>query len=246
VCGGSPKPDSPLSFSPAGRTFSAEPRSTVSGYPADGGGPYGPEPAQSQLWDRARFRDLKVIGQYQDVYLLCESNEDLVLIDQHAAHERILYEKIKQSRKVKMASQGLLLPEIIDLNYREARVLEMFMPELSTLGFEIEPFGGGSFAIKSVPSLLGDRPIKQLVMEMVEKWIEDGSGDAAEKAIDDSLKLMACHGAIRANQRLTDMEIKVMLEQLDACENPSNCPHGRPTWIKLSKPFFEKAFKRTV
>ena len=81
---------------------------------------------------------------------------------------------------------------------------------------------------------------------MVEKWIEDGSADVAEKAIDDSIKLMACHGAIRANQRLTDMEIKTMLEQLDACENPSNCPHGRPTWIKLDKAFFEKAFKQMV
>ncbi len=78
------------------------------------------------------------------------------------------------------------------------------------------------------------------------EWIEDGSGDAVEKAIDDSIKLMACHGSIRANQRLTEMEIKTMLEQLDACENPSNCPHGRPTWIKLEKAVFEKLFKRVV
>ena len=81
---------------------------------------------------------------------------------------------------------------------------------------------------------------------MVEKWIEDGSVDVAEKAIEDSIKLMACHGAIRANQRLTDMEIKTMLEQLDACEDPSNCPHGRPTWIRLRKNYFDKAFRRVL
>jgi DNA mismatch repair protein MutL len=202
--------------------------------------------AQSQLWGQTRFSDLKVIGQYQDIYIVCESNQDLIVLDQHAAHERILYETLKQSRKMKTESQGLLIPETIDLNFREATILNKFLPALRSLGFEIEPFGGDTFAIKSVPAVLGDGEIKTLVVEMVEKWIEDGSVGVAEKAIDDSIKLMACHGAIRANQRLTDLEIKVMLEQLDACENPSNCPHGRPTWIKLEKKFFEKAFKRMV
>ncbi|MBW1864390.1 MAG: DNA mismatch repair endonuclease MutL [Deltaproteobacteria bacterium] len=214
--------------------------------PAGGSGFSKQVTAQSQLWDRTRFSDLKIIGQYQDIYIVCESNEDLILLDQHAAHERILYEKLKQSRKVKIESQGLLIPETIDLNYREANVLDKFLPELATLGFEIEPFGGDTFAIKSVPAVLGEREIKSLVVEMVEKWVEDGTTDVAEKAIDDTIKLIACHGSIRANQRLTDMEIKTMLEQLDACENPSNCPHGRPTWVKLSKQFFEKAFKRIV
>jgi DNA mismatch repair protein MutL len=201
---------------------------------------------QSQLWDQTHFSDLKVIGQYQDIYIVCESGQDLIMLDQHAAHERILYEKLKHSRNMKTESQGLLIPETIDLNYREAGVLNKFLPQLSGLGFEIEPFGGDTFAIKSVPAVLGEREIKTLVLEIVEKWIEDGSVEVAEKALDDSIKLMACHGAIRANQRLTDREIKTMLEQLDTCENPSNCPHGRPTWVKLSKQFFEKAFKRIV
>jgi len=202
--------------------------------------------AQSQLWGQTRFSDLKVIGQYQDIYIVCESGQDLIVLDQHAAHERILYEKLKQSRNMKTESQGLLIPETIDLNYREATVLNKFLPQLLALGFEIEPFGGDTFAIKSVPAVLGEREIKTLVLEMVEKWIEDGSVEVAEKALDDSIKLMACHGAIRANQRLRSVEIEAMLEQLDACENPSNCPHGRPTWIKLDRTFFEKAFKRMV
>ncbi|MFC1876482.1 DNA mismatch repair endonuclease MutL [Thermodesulfobacteriota bacterium] len=237
---------SPSSVSPM-RTLSNGPGPpTAFTKPADGNGFSKEVSAQAKLWDQTRFSDLKVIGQYQDIYIVCESNQDLILLDQHAAHERILYEKLKQSRKVKTASQGLLIPETIDLNYREARVLNKFLPELITLGFEIEPFGGDTFAIKSVPAVLGEHEIKTLVVEMVEKWIEDGSADVAEKAIDDSIKLMACHGAIRANQRLTDMEIKVMLKQLDACENPSNCPHGRPTWIKLDKMFFDKQFRRVL
>jgi len=214
--------------------------------PSDGSGFLKQASAQSQLWDQTRFSDLKVIGQYQDIYIVCEFNHDLILLDQHAAHERIRYEKLKKFRKVKAESQGLLIPETIDLNYREAKVLDTFLPELASLGFEIEPFGGGTFVIKSVPAVLEKGEIKSLVMEMVEKWIEEGSGDAVEKAIDDSIKLMACHGSIRANQHLTDMEIRAMLAQLDDCENPSNCPHGRPTWIKLEKAVFEKLFKRVV
>jgi len=219
---------------------------TVSTEPAHGSGFPKQVPAQTQIWDRTWFSDLKVIGQYQDIYIVCEFNQDLILLDQHAAHERILYAKLKQSRKTTPASQGLLIPETIELNYREAKVLENFLPELETLGFGIEPFGGDTFAVTSVPAVLGEHEIKTLVVAMVEKWIEDGSADVVEKAIDDSIKLMACHGAIQANQRLTDMEIKAMLKQLDACDDPSNCPHGRPTWIKLSKQFFEKAFKRMV
>ncbi len=238
-----PSPSGP----PPMETFSDEPGPRIAATTPVGGNGFSTQVAdQTPLWDQTRFRDLKVIGQYQDIYIVCESDQDLILLDQHAAHERILYEKLKQSRKVATESQGLLIPETMDLNYREATILEKFLPELATLGFTIEPFGGDTFAIKSVPAVLGDHEIKTLVMEMVEKWIEDGSADAAEKAIDDSIKLMACHGSIRANQRLTDMEIKTMLEQLDACENPSNCPHGRPTWIKLDKVFFEKAFKRLV
>jgi len=203
-------------------------------------------PTQPNLWGPARFRDLKVIGQYQDVYVVCESGQDLIMLDQHAAHERILYEKLSKFKDSGTASQRLLIPETLDLNYREAVVLKTFLPQFLTLGFEIEPFGGHTFVIKSVPAVLAQHEIKPLVIEIIEKWIEDGSDDVAEKAMDDGIKLMACHGAIRANQRLTDNEIKAMLEQLDTCDNPSNCPHGRPTWIKLSKDFFAKAFKRVV
>ena len=202
--------------------------------------------AQGKIWERTRFRDLKVIGQYQDIYIICESGQDLVLIDQHAAHERILYEKLRGYAETQIESQGLLLAETIEFNYREATSLAKMLPQLTDLGFEIEPFGGQTFVIKSIPAMLASQDIKALLTEIVDKKLENESDDMAENLLDDCIKLMACHGAIRANQRLNDRHINAMLSQLDACENPSNCPHGRPTWIKLSKSFFEKAFKRIL
>ena len=202
---------------------------------------------QAKLWERKRFGDLKVIGQVHDTYILCESTEGLVLIDQHAAHERILFDQLKnRSQASKKSAQKLLLPETIDLGYREAKILEELLPDLNELGMEIEPFGGNTFVVKSVPSLIENKEVKPLIMEIVEKMAQIGFTPGLEKAIDQCLILMACHGAIRANQKLSDQQIKGLLEQLDQCDQPSNCPHGRPTWISWSIKDLEKSFKRIV
>ena len=207
-----------------------------------------PETTVSQpgLWDKTRFVDLKVIGQFHDVYIVCEAGQDLVMIDQHAAHERIMYEHLKKHRGERVESQSLLMPETIDFGYREAGVLEKMMPELAKIGFQIEHFGGATYVVASAPALLKTSDVKPLVIELVEKWIEHGLDSITDRAMDDTLKIMACHAAVRANQRLTDLEIKTMLEQLDACDQPSNCPHGRPIWIKLERRYIEKLFKRVV
>ncbi len=229
-----------------GKFLEANINEKASGLKSDDAGWQDRTQAQGKLWEPAQFRDLRVIGQYQDIYIICESRQDLILIDQHAAHERILYEKLRGYVDAHLESQGLLLPETIELNYREATVLETMLPVLFSLGFEIEPFGGQTFVIKSMPALLDSQDIKTLLIEIIEKKLENQSDDMAEKVLDDCVKLMACHGAIRANQRLNDKQISTMLSQLDNCENPSNCPHGRPTWIKLTKGFFEKSFKRIL
>ena len=202
---------------------------------------------QTELWDRKRFGDLRVIGQHHNTYIVCESAEGIILVDQHAAHERILFERLKNRQaKGKKASQGLLIPETIELGYREADVLEKMITDLQNLGLDIEPFGGNTFVVKSVPSLLANREIKPLITEIAEKMIVDGLAPGLEETIDRCLILMACHGAIRANQRLHDEQIKDLLNQLDACDNPSNCPHGRPTWIEWNNRFLEKSFNRIV
>lgn len=202
---------------------------------------------QTPLWKKKRFGDLRVIGQFRDMFILGESGDGLILIDQHAAHERVLFEQLKNrfqdSRKT---SQKLLIPETIDLGYREAKILERLIPNLTDLGLEIAPFGGDTFVVKAVPLLLKNKEIKPLVVEIVEKTAQVGFSSGMETVLDQCLELMACHGAIRANQKLSDKEIEKLLHQLDTCDQPSNCPHGRPTWIRWSVKDLEKLFKRIV
>ncbi len=208
--------------------------------------PMSAQPSQQErLWPQKRFADLKIIGQFSETFLLCEAGQDLIVIDQHAAHERIMYEQLKRrAQKSRPATQGLLVPETIELGFREAQILQAMLSDLQRLGLEIEPFGGNTFIVKAVPVLLGQGSVEPLVNEIVEKMAEIGFAPGLEKAFHECLHLMACHGAIRANQSLNQVEIKRLLVQLDACEEPSNCPHGRPTWVKWDRRFFEKAFGR--
>ena len=202
---------------------------------------------QTPIWEKKRLSDLRIIGQLHNTYILCESKDELFLIDQHAAHERIVFEQLKKrSKGLKTASQRLLIPETIDLGYLEAEMLGSLISEFEKLGFEIEHFGGNTFVVKSVPGILSGRQVKPLIMEIVEKMIKTGFAPGLEKAMDEFLILMACHSAIRANQSLSDVQIKGLLEQLENCENPSHCPHGRPTWIKWTIKDLEKSFGRIV
>lgn len=210
-------------------------------------------PVQDGLWETKPFGDLRVIGQFRGTYILCESGRGLILIDQHAAHERIVYEKLKKrSEDSEVAVQHLLIPETVDLSFSEANVIEEILPDLNAAGLGIEPFGGNTFVIKSVPAVLENRDMKPLVVEIAERIVKLGlnpgtkSAQAVENALDECLKLMACHGAIRANRKLSDEQIRELPAQLEQCENPSNCPHGRPTWIEWSNRFIEKAFSRIV
>ena len=202
---------------------------------------------QTPIWGKKSFADLRIIGQLHNTYILCESKDELFLIDQHAAHERIVFEQLKKRPKdMKTAAQRLLIPETIDMGYLETEMLAGLIPGFEKLGLEIEHFGGNTFVVKSVPGILSGRQIKPLIMEIVEKMIKTGFAPGLEKAMDEFLILMACHSAIRANQSLTDVQIKGLLEQLENCENPSHCPHGRPTWIKWTIKDLEKSFGRIV
>jgi DNA mismatch repair protein MutL len=200
---------------------------------------------QKNLWDKKFFDDLAIIGQLHNTYILCESEEGLVLIDQHAAHERIVYELIKKSGDRTLPKQRLLIPEVVEFNFREAKIIEDLLPELENTGLEIEPFGNNTFAIKSVPSFLSDREIRPVLAEMVERIIELGFTDEFSKIIEECHKILACHSAVRARQELSEKHIKGLLCDLDNCENPNNCPHGRPTWISFTKKTLEKSFGRT-
>ncbi len=203
--------------------------------------------AQIPIWTETETPRLNVIGQALETYIICESREGLVLIDQHAAHERILYEKLKNRANAdRPQAQNLLMPETLDLNHAETAVMEQMLPEFERIGLEIEPFGGDTYVVKSVPSMLQDRDIRAVILEILDKSAETGVSSDPGQAVDHCLKIMACHGAIRANQRLSRDQMQALIAQLDACETPSHCPHGRPVWIKWSGRHLEKSFKRIV
>jgi DNA mismatch repair protein MutL len=200
---------------------------------------------QPPLWESSHSI-LTPIGQVYDSYIICESGENLILLDQHAAHERIIYEKLSDNAAQKrLPVQRLLIPETLDLGYRQAQILENLIPEMDRYGYEIELFGKDSFVIKSVPVILSGREIKPLVIEMVDRILETGLTASPEKALDACLKLMACHGAVRANHTLTLAEMSTLIMDLEACKIPAHCPHGRPTWIEWSRQDVERLFKRT-
>jgi DNA mismatch repair protein MutL len=190
---------------------------------------------------------MRIIGQLHNTYIVGEADAGLILIDQHAAHERILFERFSdRATHSPKAAQRLLVPESVELGYREAGVLEKLTPDLAELGLDIEPFGGNTFLIKSVPSQLANREVKPLLVEIVEKIVEIGSSSGLAEMLDECRMVMACHGAIRANQALSAAQINGLLAQLDECHNPSHCPHGRPTWIRWDIQSLEKSFKRIV
>jgi DNA mismatch repair protein MutL len=203
--------------------------------------------SQPALWGKKGFGDMRVIGQFHNTYIVCESEGGLILIDQHAAHERVLYEQFSaRSAGAQKSAQRLLVPETVELGYRETGVLEKIIPDLAELGLDIEPFGGNTFVVKAVPSFLAGREIKPILIEIVEKIAEVGAAPGLDQALDQSRMVMACHAAIRANQALTGTQIKGLLTGLDGCRNPSHCPHGRPTWIHWEIRNLEKSFKRVV
>jgi DNA mismatch repair protein MutL len=203
--------------------------------------------ATPQLWPDKAFSSLRVIGQLHNTYIICESADGLVLIDQHAAHERVLFESLRDAyKRSAIPKQGLLVPETLELSHREAGILETLLKDLRDMGVEIESFGGKTYLIKSVPALLAGKPVKPLVMEIVEKAADIGLSSDMGRGVDECLAIMACHGAIRANQKLGEEQIKALLEQMDDVEQASRCPHGRPTVIHQSLRQVEKDFKRIV
>ncbi|MGD9010514.1 MAG: DNA mismatch repair protein MutL, partial [Desulfobacteraceae bacterium] len=202
-------------------------------------------PEQSGLWSDARFAQLTVIGQFHGTYIICQNEQGLILIDQHAAHERIVYEALKQ-RAGRVDSQRLLMPETVELGYAEAQLLEQLVPRLDEMGLELEPFGGNTFVIKAVPAVLDDRDLAGVVVEIADRASAVGMAAGLDKILDECRMVMACHNAVRAHHRLSHEQIDRMLARLDRCDNPSHCPHGRPTWIQWTVNDLEKAFKRIV
>jgi len=185
---------------------------------------------------------LRVLGQLDNSYIIAEGPDGLYLIDQHAAHERILFEKIRQQRSQRdIEVQGLLEPVAFEVSPRQEALLKTRYQDLVEFGFAIEPFGDRTFLIRALPALIHDRDWVGMLRELLESLPQGDKSDWAEGVT----ITMACHGAVRAGKSLTEIEMRELVRQLEQCATPHTCPHGRPTMIHLSSNQLKKEFGRT-
>jgi DNA mismatch repair protein MutL len=189
----------------------------------------------------------RVVGQVLGTYIVAEQEDSLILVDQHAAHERVVYEALAH-RHAHLApdTQYLLVPETLELGAREADLLSGMLPDLAAMGLMIEPFGGTTFVVRAVPGLLENASVKALVAEIVDTLMETGDTEVKDQWRDTCLISMACHHAVRANRIMTRQEMETLIRDLWVCENPVHCPHGRPTIVTFDRYRMEKLFKRVV
>ena len=203
--------------------------------------------AQAPLWTPAPrgFASLRFIGQIFDGYLLCEGEGRVVLIDQHAAHERVVFERLRaECRAGGIARDRLLVPETIALPAAESAVLAEHAAALAAAGLEGEPFGEGTFLLRTVPGLLRGRDVGALVRAVAGELVEEGASAAAERATDAALATIACHGVVRVGQRLGAAEAQALLASMDGVEVSAHCPHGRPVAAELARTQLEALFRR--
>lgn len=191
--------------------------------------------------------EYKLIGQVFDTYWLVEFRDSLYIIDQHAAHERVLYERtLKGMKNREFTSQYLSPPIILNLSMKEAQLLNENMDRFARIGFEIEPFGGEEYAVRAVPDNLFSIAKKDLLMEMIDDLSDGISTTMTPELIDEKVASMSCKAAVKGNNRLSAQEVDALIGELLTLDNPYHCPHGRPTIIAMTRRELEKKFKRIV
>ncbi len=191
--------------------------------------------------------EYRLIGQVFETYWLVEFGNNLYIIDQHAAHERVLYEKtLREMKNREFTSQYLSPPLILTLSMQESEVLKTHMDRFTRIGFEIEPFGGDEYAVRAVPDNLFSIAKKELLLEMLDDLSDGLSTSMTPELIDEKVASMSCKAAVKGNNRLSAQEMDTLIGELLLLENPYHCPHGRPTIIAMTKRELEKKFKRIV
>lgn len=191
------------------------------------------------------FASLTVLGRYLDEYLLCQDGEDLLIIDQHAAHERVAFERLRsQFSAGAVESQGLLFPVVVELSHAEAALAAEHASVFRQLGFDLEDFGGQSRVIKGVPRIVLKADPARVLSDIIEELAVLGRSRTVSDIQEDILMRIACHSVIRGRQLLSGQEIAALLTALDSIGFASNCPHGRPVLRRISRSEIEKMFKR--
>ncbi len=202
---------------------------------------------EEKLLTQEAVKQHRIIGQLFDTYWLIEFQEQLYIIDQHAAHERVLYEKTLAGMKTReFTSQYISPPIVLNLTMQEEQLLNEHMEVFSKIGFEIEAFGGSSYAVRAVPDNLFSIAKKELFIEMLDQLSEGISSSLAPDLIAEKIASMSCKAAVKGNARLSYPEIERLIQDLLKLDNPYHCPHGRPTIIAMTKRELEKKFKRII
>jgi DNA mismatch repair protein MutL len=194
-----------------------------------------------------RLPMLRVLGQIAQTYIIAEGPGGMYLIDQHAAHERIRYEELQSQRvRLAVASQELLDPQPLELAPQQAALLEGQLETLAAFGFDVIPFGGTTFLVKSVPHHLAGSDVAAALIELLDTALDSGrvGSEAGFSWEEQTLITLACHTAIRAGQTLSPEEMRDLTRQLERCAVPHTCPHGRPTMIHLTQAQLEREFMR--
>lgn len=202
---------------------------------------------EEKLLSKESVVEHKIIGQLFDTYWLVEFHDQLYIIDQHAAHERVLYEKTLHGMRTReFTSQYLSPPIILNLSMQEEEVLKEHMDTFANIGFEIEAFGGDSYAVRAIPDNLFGIAKKELLIEMLDSLVDGISSSIAPDMIAEKVASMSCKAAVKGNSRLSYKEVEELIKELLKLDNPYHCPHGRPTIIAMTKQELEKKFKRIV
>jgi len=184
-------------------------------------------------------------AQVHETYIVAQTRDGMVIVDQHAAHERLVYERMKAEMDAGgVARQALLLPEVVELDPAEAERVAARAEELAALGLVVEPFGPGAVLVREAPALLGETDIQGLVRDIADDLAENGQALALKERLAEVCSTMACHGSVRAGRRLTAAEMNALLRQMEATPHSGQCNHGRPTYVELKLADIERLFGR--
>ena len=185
-------------------------------------------------------------AQVHENYIIAQTEKGIVIVDQHAAHERLVYEKLKtQMAENGVAAQALLIPEIVELSENEAAQLLDIADDLSRLGLTVEPFGGGAIAVRETPAILGEVNAAAMIRDIVDELTDQGDSASVKAKIEAILSRVACHGSIRSGRRMQAAEMNALLREMEATPLSGQCNHGRPTYVELKLADIERLFGRT-
>ena len=200
---------------------------------------------EDSLGENEYFSSLRIVGQIMNTYIICESSDALIIIDQHAAHERIGYERlVSEYESKKIQKENLLIPIVIKLSPEKFSIFNDNISFFTEIGFELEVFGENTITVRKIPAILNKKNIESLINEIIDDYLVTGFSLVYDETMRKIFSTMACHSVVRGGDRLTEYEMKSLLKLMDEYDFSANCPHGRPVYYKISRYELDKKFHR--